>query len=171
MGQGSRWWFGGHGRSPVPPTHGGGSIPDHVPTASPMEAGQAPARPCPWGTATSPTAFRRDTLTLGSTSWASHSSHHRSAPQVGPSDQTYPHSHTLPAPCRGRLWGTGHPMAGFPSGRDPWDQPGMLPYTMVLGDSRGDPGMLPHGQGLVSVLGIPSIPLRAHQSLGQLHRG
>ncbi|KAK2520451.1 Aldh3b1 [Columba livia] len=46
-----------------------------------MEAGQAPARPCPWGTATSPTAFRRDTLTLGSTSWASHSSHHRSAPQ------------------------------------------------------------------------------------------
>lgn len=25
----------------------------------------------------------------------------------------------------------------------------MLPHIMVLGDSRGDPGMLPHGQGLV----------------------
>ncbi|XP_065492063.1 aldehyde dehydrogenase family 3 member B1 [Caloenas nicobarica] len=46
-----------------------------------MEAGHAPARPCPWGMIISPTAFRRDIQTLSSTSRALRSSRHRSAPQ------------------------------------------------------------------------------------------
>ncbi|KAM9266947.1 LOW QUALITY PROTEIN: aldehyde dehydrogenase family 3 member B1-like [Cariama cristata] len=89
VGQGSWWWFGGRGSSPVPPSHGGGPVPSHpshpipgfVPTASPTEAGHSPAHPWPWGPATGPTAFRRGTLSLGSASPASHSSPHRSAPQ------------------------------------------------------------------------------------------
>ncbi|XP_072722050.1 LOW QUALITY PROTEIN: aldehyde dehydrogenase family 3 member B1-like [Ciconia boyciana] len=52
-----------------------------LPTACPTEAGHSPARPWPWGLATSPTAFMRGTLSLGSASPASRSSCRHSAPQ------------------------------------------------------------------------------------------
>lgn len=141
MGQGSWWWFGGHGSSqchhPIPsspiPSH---SIPGLVfiaspteagcclSTASPTEAGHNPAHPWPWGLATGPTAFRRGTLSLGSASPAARSSHHRSAPQVGTSGPQGPDPPAwhLAGPMAGLHWphagggggALGIPLGGFP---------------------------------------------------------